>query len=75
MDENRPVDIFLHTPQRPAFFFVRDVVKNVLPRSLILLVLLSFILTLLFWLTILDCPEREATYIITTGGINDPDKA
>ncbi|KAH8601988.1 DNA recombination and repair protein Rad51 [Bisporella sp. PMI_857] len=22
-----------------------------------------------------DCPEREATYIITTGGINDPDKA
>jgi hypothetical protein len=24
---------------------------------------------------IADCPEREATYIITTGGINDPDKA
>ena len=23
----------------------------------------------------LDCPEREATYIITTGGINDPEKA
>ncbi|PMD45127.1 Rad51-domain-containing protein [Hyaloscypha variabilis F] len=23
----------------------------------------------------IDCPEREATYIITTGGINDPDKA
>ncbi|KAG0652668.1 Meiotic recombination DMC1 [Hyphodiscus hymeniophilus] len=22
-----------------------------------------------------DCPEREATYIITCGGINDPDKA
>ncbi|KAI5283086.1 Meiotic recombination protein dmc1 [Ascosphaera aggregata] len=22
-----------------------------------------------------DCPEREATYIITNGGINDPDKA
>ncbi|KAK3672773.1 Meiotic recombination protein dmc1 [Recurvomyces mirabilis] len=22
-----------------------------------------------------DCPEAEATYIITTGGINDPDKA
>ncbi|KAK5113954.1 hypothetical protein LTR62_003077 [Meristemomyces frigidus] len=22
-----------------------------------------------------DCPEGEATYIITTGGINDPDKA
>ncbi|TGO17286.1 hypothetical protein BTUL_0019g00760 [Botrytis tulipae] len=22
-----------------------------------------------------DCPEREATYIITTGGINDPEKA
>lgn len=22
-----------------------------------------------------DCPEREATYIITRGGINDPDKA
>jgi meiotic recombination protein DMC1 len=21
-----------------------------------------------------DCPEREATYIITTGGINDPEK-
>lgn len=21
-----------------------------------------------------DCPEREATYIITNGGINDPDK-
>jgi meiotic recombination protein DMC1 len=24
---------------------------------------------------ILDCPEREATYIITTGGISDPEKA
>jgi meiotic recombination protein DMC1 len=23
----------------------------------------------------LDCPEREATYIITNGGINDPEKA
>lgn len=23
----------------------------------------------------LDCPEREATYIITAGGINDPEKA
>lgn len=22
-----------------------------------------------------DCPEREATYIITNGGINDPEKA
>jgi len=22
-----------------------------------------------------DCPEREATYVITTGGINDPEKA
>ena len=22
-----------------------------------------------------DCPEKEATYIITTGGIDDPDKA
>jgi len=22
-----------------------------------------------------DCPEREATYIITSGGINDPEKA
>ncbi|KAK5171203.1 Meiotic recombination protein dmc1 [Saxophila tyrrhenica] len=22
-----------------------------------------------------DCPEKEASYIITTGGINDPDKA
>jgi meiotic recombination protein DMC1 len=22
----------------------------------------------------LDCPEREATYVITKGGINDPDK-
>ncbi|PLB37713.1 recombinase DMC1 [Aspergillus candidus] len=22
-----------------------------------------------------DCPEREATYVITNGGINDPDKA
>lgn len=21
-----------------------------------------------------DCPEREATYIITNGGINDPEK-
>ncbi len=26
-------------------------------------------------LHVLDCPEREATYIITTGGINDPEKA
>lgn len=22
-----------------------------------------------------DCPEREATYVITNGGINDPEKA
>ena len=21
-----------------------------------------------------DCPEREATYVITNGGINDPEK-
>jgi hypothetical protein len=25
--------------------------------------------------TTTDCAEKEATYIITTGGINDPDKA
>jgi hypothetical protein len=25
--------------------------------------------------TTADCAEKEATYIITTGGINDPDKA
>jgi meiotic recombination protein DMC1 len=25
-------------------------------------------------LPLLDCPEREATYIITNGGINDPEK-
>lgn len=25
-------------------------------------------------LSSLDCPEREATYVITNGGINDPDK-
>jgi meiotic recombination protein DMC1 len=24
--------------------------------------------------SLIDCPEREATYIITNGGINDPDK-
>ena len=23
---------------------------------------------------LLDCPEREATYIITNGGISDPEK-
>lgn len=29
------------------------------------------------WLTggwIVDCPEAEATYVITSGGIRDPDK-
>lgn len=28
------------------------------------------------WLLLIlaDCPEREATYVITNGGINDPDK-
>jgi hypothetical protein len=25
-------------------------------------------------IVILDCPEREATYVITNGGINDADK-
>lgn len=25
------------------------------------------------WLCV-DCPEREATYVITNGGINDPEK-
>lgn len=25
--------------------------------------------------SMIDCPEREAIYIITNGGINDPDKA
>jgi hypothetical protein len=24
--------------------------------------------------TVLDMPEKEATYIITNGGINDPEK-
>lgn len=28
-----------------------------------------------FFFTIIDCPEREATYVITNGGINDPEKA
>lgn len=23
----------------------------------------------------IDCPEKEATYIITTGGIDDPEKS
>ena len=23
---------------------------------------------------VLDCPEREATYVITNGGISDPEK-
>lgn len=32
-------------------------------------VLIRFLLTF-----VTDCPEREATYVITNGGISDPDK-
>ena len=27
------------------------------------------------YMNLTDCPEREATYIITNGGITDPEKA
>jgi hypothetical protein len=52
------------------------VVKRELPKLLIHLVINIFCGWLPFSDPIgTDCPEREATYIITNGGINDPDKA
>jgi hypothetical protein len=68
------VDMFLLMLLPLACFFGRVVVRSELPRFRIPLVPPShFEAASLsnFWT---DCPEREAIYIITNGGINDPDK-
>jgi len=56
------------------FSSAKDVARNVLLRLLILLVCTPRLIYLAMLTIIPDCPEREATYIITTGGINDPEK-
>lgn len=72
---SQPEDMFLHMPLPPDFFFERAAVKNESQRLLIRQVRhdLSSVDKMLMISS--DCPEREATYIITTGGINDPEKA
>ncbi|KAF8854164.1 hypothetical protein BDZ45DRAFT_677160 [Acephala macrosclerotiorum] len=58
------------------FFFARVVVRSELLRSWTPPVRISTLHTLQQGAdSNTDCPEREATYIITTGGINDPEKA
>jgi hypothetical protein len=62
---------------QPGFFFAKVVVRKELPRSSTLLVysLLPNIFVQSLIYPSLDMAEREATYIITNGGINDPEKA
>lgn len=69
-------DTFLPMLLPPEFSFARVVARNALQKLLIHQV------SILEYLRIRsktdhrpDCAEREATYIITTGGINDPEKA
>jgi meiotic recombination protein DMC1 len=76
MVANQLEDTFSPMLLQLDFSFARAVVRNVLLRLWIHLV--SALLNV--WIESLtdaasDCPEREATYIITTGGINDPEKA
>lgn len=69
------VDMFLRMRRQPVCFFARVVARNGWPRFRTHLVCYSLMKIFLFLsLMVLDCPEREATYIITNGGINDPDK-
>ena len=83
MVENLLEVIFWHMLLQQDFFCVRVVAKKELPRLSIPLVsrfgiaifkILQNSSLLRGW-PFPDCPEREATYIITTGGINDPEKA
>lgn len=62
---------------QPVYYYERAVAKNVLPKSLIPQVsFISFETKTTYWHERLtDCAEKEAIYIITTGGINDPSAA
>jgi hypothetical protein len=69
--------MFSLTLLQRVFFYVRAEAKSALPRLLIRqacgLIKNTTTTTLIDIFT--DCAEREATYIITTGGINDPERA
>jgi hypothetical protein len=57
-----------------AFFYAREEVMNAWPRFRTLQVWCFCICAQPCANQILDMPEKEATYIITNGGINDPEK-
>lgn len=46
----------------------KEIIKNIKKKKKKNKVMICFIHK------VLDCPEREAIYVITNGGINDPDK-
>lgn len=68
--------MFWHMRLRLVSYFERAVEMNVWPRFRIPQVSQSLFVTIIVGISLMavDCPEREATYVITNGGINDPDK-
>lgn len=68
--------MFWHMRLRLVSYFERAVEMNVWPRFRIPQVSQSPFVTIIVGISLIatDCPEREATYVITNGGINDPDK-
>lgn len=70
------VAMFLLMPRQHESCFAKAAAMNELPRFKIRQVGYFSRMTYPRYMThaILDCPEREATYVITNGGINDPDK-
>lgn len=69
-------DMFLLMPLQHESCFVKAVVMSELQRFRIRQVGYFSRMNRPGYMThgVADCPEREATYVITNGGINDPDK-
>jgi hypothetical protein len=69
------VATFSLTLRQRAYYFARGEVKSESRRSKIRQVSrINCSPVELDWWCISDMPEKEATYIITNGGINDPEK-
>ena len=76
MGESPSVATFWRMLLPPESFFARDVVRNGSLKLLILRVSRIFPSHVPEEPAnkVIDCPEREAIYIITNGGISDPEK-
>lgn len=74
MVASRSGAMYSRMPLQPDFCFAKVGAKSVLQRSWILQVKFPYSYNKQHWLTSSDCPERESIYVITNGGINDPEK-